>query len=49
MKIAILPSAHDDLAAGFGFYERQREGLGSISESASFLILSRSSFMQESI
>ncbi len=29
MKTAILPSAHDDLAAGFGFYERQREGLGS--------------------
>ena len=29
MKTAILPSAHDDLAAGFGFYARQRESLGS--------------------
>lgn len=28
MKTAILPSAHDDLAPGFGFYDRQREGLG---------------------
>ncbi|MCU0782639.1 MAG: type II toxin-antitoxin system RelE/ParE family toxin [Verrucomicrobia bacterium] len=29
MKAAILPSARDDLAEGFSFYERQREGLGS--------------------
>jgi plasmid stabilization system protein ParE len=29
MKTAILPAAQDDLADGFGFYERQREGLGS--------------------
>jgi plasmid stabilization system protein ParE len=29
MKLAILPSARDDLADGFGFYERQQEGLGS--------------------
>ena len=29
MKIAILPSAHDDLADGFDFYERQGEDLGS--------------------
>ena len=29
MKIAILPSARDDLADGFDFYERQSEGLGS--------------------
>jgi len=28
MKIFILPSAQDDLAAGFRFYERQQEGLG---------------------
>lgn len=28
MKIAILPSARDDLADGFDFYEGQREGLG---------------------
>lgn len=28
MKIAILPSARDDLADGFDFYERQSEGLG---------------------
>ncbi|NOS71776.1 MAG: type II toxin-antitoxin system RelE/ParE family toxin [Verrucomicrobia bacterium] len=28
MKIVILPSARDDLADGFDFYERQREGLG---------------------
>ena len=29
MKIAILPSAIDDLADGFQFYEKQGEGLGS--------------------
>jgi plasmid stabilization system protein ParE len=28
MKIIILPAARDDLADGFDFYERQREGLG---------------------
>jgi len=28
MRIEILPSARDDLADGFSFYERQREGLG---------------------
>ncbi len=28
MNITILPSARDDLANGFDFYERQREGLG---------------------
>lgn len=28
MNIAILPSARDDLADGFDFYERQGEGLG---------------------
>jgi hypothetical protein len=28
MKIVILPSARDDLADGFNFYERQRDGLG---------------------
>src|ERR1041385_4845873 len=28
MKIAILPSARDDLADGFRFYEQQQEGLG---------------------
>lgn len=28
MKIVILPSARDDLADGFEFYERQQEGLG---------------------
>lgn len=32
MKVEILPSARDDLAAGFAFYERQKTGLG-----ASFL------------
>ena len=48
MKTAILPSAHDDLAAGFGFYERQREGLGSYFRECPFLILSRSSFTLES-
>jgi len=29
MKLTILPSARDDLANGFGFYEAQEEGLGS--------------------
>jgi len=29
MKIVILPSARDDLAAGFQFYESRGEGLGS--------------------
>ena len=29
MKIAVLPSAMDDLAAGFAFYEKQEAGLGS--------------------
>ena len=29
MKIVILPSARDDLAGGFEFYERQGQGLGS--------------------
>ena len=29
MRILVLPSARDDLAAGFDFYERQQEGLGS--------------------
>lgn len=28
MTISILPSAQEDLAAGFGFYEQQGEGLG---------------------
>jgi hypothetical protein len=28
MKIAILPSARDDLAEGFRFYDRQQQGLG---------------------
>jgi plasmid stabilization system protein ParE len=28
MKIAILPSAREDLNQGFNFYERQQEGLG---------------------
>jgi len=28
MKIVILPSARDDLAPGFQFYENQGEGLG---------------------
>jgi plasmid stabilization system protein ParE len=28
MKIAILPSARNDLAEGFRFYERQQPGLG---------------------
>jgi hypothetical protein len=28
MRIVILPSARNDLAEGFGFYERQQEGLG---------------------
>ncbi len=27
MKIVILPSARDDLSAGFAFYEDQAEGL----------------------
>ena len=29
MNIVILPSARDDLADGFQFYEHQQEGLGS--------------------
>ena len=29
MSIVILPSARDDLAEGFAFYEAQGEGLGS--------------------
>ena len=28
MRLVILPSARNDLAEGFGFYERQQEGLG---------------------
>jgi hypothetical protein len=28
MRILILPSARDDLADGFAFYERQEAGLG---------------------
>jgi plasmid stabilization system protein ParE len=28
VKIEILPSAREDLAAGFDFYERQQTGLG---------------------
>jgi plasmid stabilization system protein ParE len=28
MTIRILPSAKEDLAAGFAFYENQRQGLG---------------------
>ncbi len=28
MNIVIAPSARDDLADGFEFYERQQEGLG---------------------
>lgn len=28
MKIVILPSARDDLAGGFRFYENQEKGLG---------------------
>lgn len=28
MKIQILPSAREDLAAGFAFYEMQQDGLG---------------------
>lgn len=28
MKVAVLPSARDNLSDGFDFYERQREGLG---------------------
>lgn len=28
MKIEILPSARDDLAEGFAFYEKQQRGLG---------------------
>lgn len=30
MKIVILPSARDDLSAGFAFYEDQAEGLGTL-------------------
>ena len=29
MRIVILPSARDDLASGFEFYEEQAEGIGS--------------------
>ena len=29
MKVQILPSAQDDLAEGFAFYEKQQAGLGS--------------------
>ena len=36
MKIAILPSAGDDLADGFCFYERQREGLGNYFQASLF-------------
>lgn len=28
MKVAIFPSAYNDLADGYDFYERQGEGLG---------------------
>lgn len=36
MKILILPSARDDLADGFDFYERQREGLGNYFQESLF-------------
>ncbi len=29
MQVTILPSAREDLAKGFAFYDRQEEGLGS--------------------
>ena len=36
MKIIILPSARDDLADGFDFYERQQEGLGNYFQESLF-------------
>jgi len=36
MKIVILPSARDDLADGFDFYEEQQEGLGDYFEESLF-------------
>ncbi len=36
MKILILPSARDDLADGFDFYEKQREGLGNYFQESLF-------------
>jgi plasmid stabilization system protein ParE len=36
MKILILPSARDDLAEGFDFYERKREGLGNYFQESLF-------------
>jgi len=36
MKIAILPSARDDIADGFDFYERQRDGLGNYFQESLF-------------
>lgn len=30
MKVTILPSAWEDLAAGFRFYDRQQTGLGGL-------------------
>ena len=46
MKIIILPSARDDLADGFDFYERQQEGLGNYFQESLFLTLIHSSFTQ---
>ena len=36
MKIVILPSARDDLADGFDFYEEQQAGLGDYFEESLF-------------
>lgn len=49
MKIRILPSARDDLADGFDFYERQREGLGNYFQESFFRMLNHCCSTQEFI
>ena len=49
MKIVILPSARDDLADGFDFYERQRAGLGDYFLESLFQTSIHSNFTREFI
>jgi hypothetical protein len=48
MKVRVLRSAFDDLAAGRQFYNRQRRALDNIFSTACFRILIRCCFMRES-
>jgi hypothetical protein len=49
MKIVILPSARDDLADGYQFYENQEAGLGNYFLESLFLTLIRCLCMPEFI